>query len=178
MNSIDAAGFVPATPERVFEFLAALENHWELADRFIDVLELDRPPADAPGAQGGRVQMQGPLGLSRTATTRVLAADPPREMRGTADVGRGTRARVTWSLAPTGTGTWVSLSARVESASPLDRALLALGGRLWLRRRFSAVIGRLHERFAAAGSGRRPSQWTAASPTRTFAPASSPAPSP
>ena len=42
------------------------------------------------------------------------------------------------------------LEATVERASLLDRALLALGGRRWLERRFVAILQTLERRVAAA----------------------------
>src|SRR4029453_8802813 len=42
----------------------------------------------------------------------------------------------------------VTLSAELEEATPLDRLLLALGGRAWLQRRFASVLGRLADLFA------------------------------
>lgn len=78
-----------ATPAAaaVFGFLADLENHWLLTDRFVEVLTLDRSPDGGP-AHGGRVRIRGPLGLARTAETRVAEADPPHSIAGTAAVGR------------------------------------------------------------------------------------------
>jgi hypothetical protein len=39
----------------------------------------------------------------------------------------------------------VTLAARTESASPLDRAILALGGAWWLERIFRDAVARLGE---------------------------------
>lgn len=70
MREIKAGGYVPAPRAPIFEFLADLENHWQLAGPFIEVVGLERPSgqSDAP-AVGGRVRMRGPLGLWRTAHT-------------------------------------------------------------------------------------------------------------
>jgi Polyketide cyclase / dehydrase and lipid transport len=152
---IEASAEVHASAAAVFEYLSGLDNHWWLADRWIEVLSLDIPPgadADDPPDRG-RVRMRGPLGLSRTAATRVLVADPPNSMAGSAAIGGGTIARVSWTLDDLGEVTRVRLAAELESASALDRVLLSLGGRAWLRRRFSAVLGRLAGVFAA---GREP----------------------
>src|SRR5919204_6458142 len=110
---IAATGWVAVPPEELFEFLSDLENHWVLADRFIEVVELDRAEPGAP-AHGGRVRMRGPLGLRRTAVTRVIEVDAPRRMAGTADVGRGTVAQVSWTLTPEGGGSRVHLAARLQ----------------------------------------------------------------
>jgi hypothetical protein len=149
---IEASTEVHASAAMVFEYLSGLDNHWRLADRWIEVLSLDRPPVADPDdpPDRGRVRMRGPLGLSRTAATRVLAADPPSSIAGSAAIGRGTIATVSWTLDDLGEVTRVRLAAELESASALDRVLLSLGGRRWLRRRFSAVLGRLARVFEEA----------------------------
>lgn len=82
-----AAERVVAAPlPAVFDFLADLENHWLLTDRFVEVLTLERPAGGGP-AHGGRVRIRGPLGIVRTAETRVAEAHPPRWIAGTASVG-------------------------------------------------------------------------------------------
>jgi hypothetical protein len=142
---ITADGVIPATPEDVFAFLSRLENHWRLANRWIRVVHLEGPD----GGEGGAVRIHGPLGLSRTARTTVLRADPPREMCGSAEVGPRTRARVTWTLVPEDGVTRVHLEAEVEEAGTLDRLLLSLGGEAWLRGRFRSVLERLAEVVAS-----------------------------
>jgi hypothetical protein len=144
-GELAAAGLVPTAAERVFEFLADLENHWRLADRFIEVVTLNGPPG---ARNGGRVRMRGPLGLRRTAMTRVEAAHPTYLMIGTAEVGRRTRACVSWALTPQDGGTSVRLTAALDEAGLFDRLLLLLGGRWWMRRRFVGVLVRLAEQFA------------------------------
>jgi hypothetical protein len=147
---IESRSVVPARREAVFEFLSDLENHWEVGDRFIEVLSLDRSRAGASEpapARGGHVRVRGPLGLRRTAATRVIEAEPPGFIAGTAQLGERTRARVSWTLAEVSEATEVRLSATVEDAGPLDRLLLNLGGRVWLRRHFAAILARLAERF-------------------------------
>jgi hypothetical protein len=140
-----AEGHVPASPAAVFDFLSDLGNHWVMADRFIEVVRLD---SDRMGtATGGKVRMRGPLGIRRTATTRVASSERPTAMTGTAELSGGTRARVTWSFSPDGEGTTVRLAAALEKAGPLDRALLALGGRAWFRRRLAAILAALADRF-------------------------------
>lgn len=138
---IEAAAIVPAAPEDVFAFLSDLRNHWRLADRFVEVVTLESDDGEA--ATGGRVRLRGPLGLRRTATTRVVASREPRLIIGTAELSGGSRARVSWILAQRLRSTRVRLVAEIERAGPLDRALLALGGRRWLRRRFASTLERL-----------------------------------
>lgn len=137
---VNASHLIPVRPDQVFEFLSDLENHWQLADGAISVVHVE--PGD-----GGRVRMRGPLGVHRTAVTSLDHVDPPRQIAGTARVGSRTHAQVTWTLEPDGTGTNVTLSARVEDASPLDRLLLIVGGRTWLESRFDRILTTLEERF-------------------------------
>jgi hypothetical protein len=144
-REIRASRLVEAPREGAFAFLADLENHWRLADRFIDVLSLDRQRDGR--AHGGRVRMRGPLGVRRTAGTRVLAADPPQQIVGVADVGRRTRAFVRWKLSEGEDATGVLLEAAIDRLGALDRLLLLLGGRAWLARRFRAVLDQLAEHF-------------------------------
>jgi hypothetical protein len=70
-------------------------------------------------------------------------------MAGSAQVGGRTRARVTWTLEPDGDAgsTNVTLAATVEDAAPLDRLLLAAGGRAWIESRFARILSTLAERF-------------------------------
>jgi hypothetical protein len=137
---------VAVPPDILFSFLADLENHWLLTDRFAEVLTLDRPGGGP--ARGGSVRIRGPLGLGRTAHTRVVDAHPPTFLAGIARVGPRTQARVRWTLAPSGDGALVRLEATVERAAPLDRLLLAAGGRRWLEREFAAILVTLDRRVA------------------------------
>jgi catechol 2,3-dioxygenase-like lactoylglutathione lyase family enzyme len=149
-GAIAATRDVPADAHEVFGYLSSLENHWRLADRWIDVVSLGRGPGASPDEppDRGEVTIRGPLGVQRTATTRVMDVDPPRSMAGSARIGRRTAATVTWSLDDRGGETRVRLTAEVGDATPLDRILLALGGRAWLQRRFASVLRRLADRFA------------------------------
>jgi uncharacterized protein YndB with AHSA1/START domain len=142
---IEAVRVVPVEVAVAYAFLARLDNHFALADRAIEVVALERD------GTGGRVRMRGPLGFRRTARTCVESVHPPRLLVGTARVGRLTRARVSWRLEPeAGGAARVRVAAAVEAASALDRALLALGGRAWLRRRFAEILARLEEELLRA----------------------------
>ncbi|MGH2979304.1 MAG: SRPBCC family protein [Solirubrobacterales bacterium] len=136
---------VGASPPDVFSFLADLENHWLLADRFVEVLSLERPPGDGP-AHGGTVRIRGPLGVGRTARTRLVQARPPTSIAGTASVGARTEARVHWTLAPVAEGTLVRLEATVERMAWSEAILLAAGGRRWLENRFASILETLARR--------------------------------
>jgi uncharacterized protein YndB with AHSA1/START domain len=146
VTTIEAEAVVPASPEEVFAFLSDLDNHWQLADRFVEMVHLEN--ASPKGrANGGRVRIRGPLGISRTASTRVVATEAPHSMRGTAELGDGTCAKIEWRFAREGGGTRIRLGAEVESASRLDRLLLVAGGSLWLRHRFGKILQELATRF-------------------------------
>jgi hypothetical protein len=136
---IAAERVVIASPRAVFTFLADLENHWLLTDRFVDVLALERPVEGGP-AQGGTVRMRGPLGLGRTARTRIVEMHPDTSLAGIASVGNGTDALVRWTLAPQNGGTRVRLEATVNRAGRLESVLLAAGGRRWLEQRFASIL--------------------------------------
>jgi hypothetical protein len=138
---IEATALVPAPPDDVFDFLSDLENHWRLTGSRVEVLGLNGD------RDGGSVRIRGPLGLSRTARTKVTASRSPRLILGVAELPGGTRARVSWTLAPHARETRVALVAAVESATPLDRVLLAIGGRAWMARMFQRALERLAERF-------------------------------
>jgi hypothetical protein len=141
-DPIEADGLVPARREAVFAFLADLANHWALADRWVEVVSL------TPAHDGGRVTVRGPLGLRRTVDTRVDDVEPPARIGGTARLGR-TRAAVRWELRPEPRGTRVNLVATVLAAGPIDRVLLAAGGRAWLRRRFTVTLSHLAQTVVA-----------------------------
>jgi uncharacterized protein YndB with AHSA1/START domain len=154
-RGIAAERVVHARPEVLFAYLSDLENHWLVADRFVEVIRLDGPPG---ARHGGAVRVRGPLRLGRTAVTRVEATEPPSRLTGRADIGPHTTARVRWTLTGIDDRTRVQLAAEVERAGLLDRLLLALGGRRWLEARFrgtldelAATAGALPARAAAAG---------------------------
>jgi hypothetical protein len=69
-------------------------------------------------------------------------------MAGTAELGGGTTARVSWDLEPEGAKTRVRLGARIVRASLPDRLLLALGGGAWLSRRFEKILQTLAKRLS------------------------------
>jgi uncharacterized protein YndB with AHSA1/START domain len=143
-DGIRAVRVIAAPPEEVFAFLADLENHWLITDRFVRVLSLDGPPG---ARSGGRVLIRAPFGLSRVATIRVEGADPPSELLGSAAVGDGTRAEVRWSLSEDGGGaTRAELTAHLISASRRDRFLWAAGGRAWMQRRLERALAGLDVR--------------------------------
>ena len=134
MRPIEARGTVAVPREELYARLADLRAHWRLAGRWVEPVELR--------ADGGTVRLRGPLGLRRTVHTRLLEAEASQRVAGEARIGR-TRAAISWTLADAGRGTHVTLRADVLDAGPLDRALLACGGRSWMRGRFAATLRRL-----------------------------------
>jgi uncharacterized protein YndB with AHSA1/START domain len=140
MRAISASATVSHPPERVFEFLSDLRNHWTLEERFIDLEDVE------PG--GGRVRMKGPLGLGRVARTRVLEATTPQpvaHLRGSAEISGGTRGHVEWTIEPAGNGSRVTLSAIPDALGLLDAVLLRMGGGRWLERLFRSAVARLDD---------------------------------
>jgi hypothetical protein len=123
---------VERAPSEIFEFLSDLRNHWRLEPHFVNLQGMD--------SSGGRVRMKGPLGISREARTRVDAVEPRATLRGSAEIGRRTRASIRWEIAPSGSGSRVTLTGTVDEASLYDRVLLAVGGRWWLQRMFERAL--------------------------------------
>jgi hypothetical protein len=140
-RSIRARKSVRAPLETLYEFLATLDNHWLLTDRFVALERLHGP---VESRTGGEITIRGPWGLRRHARTWLDVDEDGSRIVGTAVVGRRTLARVTWALTPIPNGTDVELTASILTASPLDRVLLPVAAP-WLRRRFLAAIERLEE---------------------------------
>jgi uncharacterized protein YndB with AHSA1/START domain len=145
VSAIEASVSIPAPPEALYERLAKLENHWALADRWVEVVSLNGD------GHGGEVRLNGPLGLSRTARTTVDRLEPPSLIEGTASVGNGTRGRVRWTFINEGEGTLVTLRAELVEAGMLDRSLWDLGGRNWLEGRLRVTLERLRSEYLTNG---------------------------
>jgi hypothetical protein len=149
-TEIVGTGQVGASPARVFAFLEDLENHPLLTGRAVAIEELDGPP----GARtGSRVQLRGPLGIRRRVRTRMLDSRAPGWMIGSAEIGRGTLALISWTIAEDRTGSRVRLKAEIARLGVPDRILLALGGRRWMRRLFEESVTALAERLAPQAVG-------------------------
>ena len=133
---ISAERAVTARPERVFEFLSDLRNHWRLEEgAFVELEDVSEA--------GGVIRLRGPLGLSRRVRTRVLKTVNPSRVAGRADLSGGTVGLVAWEIQPAGAGSHVRLTAEVATASFPDRLLLALGGSAWFRRLFERALANL-----------------------------------
>jgi uncharacterized protein YndB with AHSA1/START domain len=138
-DPVSASGRLAQTPEDVFRFLTDLRNHWRLSPRFV---ELERLDSDGDGA---RVRIRGPLGLGRSAHTRIEEAVEPSLLRGCAAVGPKTLGAIAWRIEPNGDGSRVTLSAEVVRASLVDRTILLLGGRRHLASGLREAVQRLGE---------------------------------
>lgn len=133
-----AAALIVNVPARaVYDFLVRLPNHALIGGRGL------RLETVADDGRAALISLRGPLGIRRTAHTSVTVLRPPHRFGGTALVGRRTAAYVTWSIAPAGLGSLVTLSATIMRAGPLDRLLLTLGGRWWVARSFRHAIALL-----------------------------------
>lgn len=137
--TITAVRELPLAAGRVYAFLAHLDNHRYLGGRQLRVERLDED------RQGGRIVIAAPFGLRRTAETTLTTLEEPHRLGGVAQVGRSTRAHVQWRVEHRWTGARVVLEAHIASAGVVDRALLAVGGRWWLRRAFQRTLERLDE---------------------------------
>jgi hypothetical protein len=137
MSGVEASAVIGAEPRELYDRLSVLENHWDLADRWVEVVSLNGD------GDGGVVELRGPFGLSRTARTMVDRLEPPWLIEGTAQIGDGTRGRVSWTLDPDGDGTKVTLRAELVDAAAPDRAIWNLGGRQWLEGRLRVTLERL-----------------------------------
>jgi Polyketide cyclase / dehydrase and lipid transport len=135
--TVTSALLMRAPAQVVYAFLSRLPNHGLITGRR---LRLESVTADGTGA---RIAMRGPLGIRRTARTRVTDLQPPRGFGGTAAVGRRTEAYVQWTIERAGTGSLVTLTATILRAGAVDRLLLALGGRHWLAHSFDRALALL-----------------------------------
>ena len=134
MREVVARRRVARPRDELFDVLAHLPGHWQLAGRWVEPLELRD--------DGGVVRVRGPLGLHRTVTTTLTDVRAPERVAGEAAIG-ATRARIEWRLEADGDGTQVTLRACVIEATGVDRILLALGGARWMKSRFAATLQRL-----------------------------------
>jgi hypothetical protein len=144
-REIAATGEIPAPRETVFGFLASLENHAALGNGSVELLSLRRRAGRASEAV---VRLRGPLAIRRTAWTAILGIRASESIYGRASVGPRTRAFIAWRIECAPHGSTVSLRVIVERVSLRDRLVLALGGRWWLRRRFTSTLRCLSHQLA------------------------------
>jgi hypothetical protein len=132
---IEASRRVPKPREELYERLAHLPGHWELAGRWVEPVELNH--------DGGIVRVRGPFGLHRTIHTELTETRAAECVVGEARIGR-TLAAIRWDLQDAGGAATVeTLSAEIRQAGALDRLLLALGGARWMEGRFATTLQRL-----------------------------------
>jgi carbon monoxide dehydrogenase subunit G len=142
---IVASRHVGAPADQVLRFLADLENHARLAPGAVELLSLERGPDLCTRAL---VELRGPLGIRRTATTELVPTRVADSIAGRACVGKGTLVSVVWRIHRRGPGSAVTLSATLDETRPVDAMLLRLGGRRWLARRFAVALDHLSEQLA------------------------------
>jgi hypothetical protein len=140
--SIAAGTTIAAAPAEIFDLLANLDCHRDLTDQGMRILELQGPPGRRTG---GLVELQGPVGLTRLARTRVGGAEPHSRLWGTAETTDGARASLEWRVRPHGDFTLVEVRVDMRARKWSDRILLLLGGRAWLRARLRAALYRLQQ---------------------------------
>lgn len=134
-----AERLVSAAPAEAYRFLAHLPNHHLISDRHLRLMSL------AADHRGGVVEIRGPLGLRRTARTRVTRTFPPHDWGGEAAIGDRILAHVDWHIAPhpggcrAATTARISLTVRIARAGVADRILLRLA-RPWLVRRLGGWL--------------------------------------
>jgi hypothetical protein len=150
LTHVAASSLLAETPAAVFAFLADPQNHLLLAGPKVQLVQL----VDLPGQPMHAVMViRGPAGLRRRADTEIVTSHDPVLLSGVAELGDATTAWVSWNLHPVaGGGTRVILSASVQSASVLDRILLLVGGKRWIRRLFAETLERLGSVVGAAGA--------------------------
>ncbi|MDN3358086.1 hypothetical protein QWU11_36290 [Actinomadura sp. DC4] len=137
MATVSSALPVRATANAVYDFLERLPNHALITG---DDLRLE---GVAPDGMSALISMRGPLGVRRTARTRVTTRHRPWAFGGTAAVGRRTVAYVHWAIERADAGSFVTLTATILRAGALDRLLLTIGGRQWLARSFDRAVALL-----------------------------------
>src|SRR3954447_10159530 len=92
---IVASRRIGAPANQILRFLADLENHARLAAGSVELLSLERGPDLCTRAL---VQLRGPLGIRRTATTELVATGAPDSIAGRGSVGKGTLVSVVWRI--------------------------------------------------------------------------------
>jgi hypothetical protein len=146
---------VAAGAPALSDFLASLDNHWDLCEGMVEVTSLDGPVERPHGAS---LTLRGPLGIRRAARTRLLGASL-NKVWGRARLANGTEARVTWRFAPGRGTTEVELELELRDARLVDRWLFALI-RPWVTGQLSRALGRLAEIAAIAAEQLGPSALT------------------
>ncbi len=154
--TISAQRRVPAGEAEAFAFLMTPATHRRLQGPGLTLLSLDATDAEEI-FNGGAVLLRGPLGLQRAVRTRVALRQPPTRLAGSALADSGTAAHISWTLRGQSDGTTlVELTAVLGPVGYRDRLLLAIGGRQWMRRLFTATLRKLAAELKGAPDGRPP----------------------
>ena len=152
---IEASRRLSAPPDVVLKFLADLDNHALLAPESVRVQSCDRQHGLNTRAL---VRLRGPLAILRTASTELLRMTES-SIIGRAKIGDTTVASVVWRIQALHSGSFVTLCATVDAASPLAALLLRFGARRWLatiRRGARASLAGARHCLGALGRGRCP----------------------
>ncbi len=144
-HAVRATRPVAAGAEALAAYLANLDNHWDLCGDLVEIRALGGPREERIAAH---LLLKGPLGIRRTARTRLLGASPDK-VWGRAQLDSGTQARITWRFAPRRGTTEVSLELELRDVRLFDRLLFALA-RPWITTQLTRALGRLAEIAAIA----------------------------
>lgn len=147
-HPIEASRQLSAPPDLVLKFLTNLDNHALLAPGLVRVLSYDREEGLNSRAL---VRLRGPLGMHRTASTELLRITAS-SITGRAKIGETTVASIVWTIQALHTGSFVTLCASVDAASPLDSLLLRFGARRWLLRRFAGALEQLSQELGTVSA--------------------------
>jgi hypothetical protein len=139
---ISARRALPVGPEEAFAFLSLAHNHRRLVTAQVGLCELHL--TDDGELHGALMVLRGPLWLRRAARTRVVSTRRPEHLAGAARVGSGTEVEVRWDLDGADPEAAVAiLTATVTRLATIERVLLAIGGRAWVKRLFAATLDQL-----------------------------------
>jgi hypothetical protein len=138
MATVEVSRFMHAPRRIVHAVLSDIDAHHRLADDGIQLLDTNHQRARPRGL----IRVNPPIPLSWTIRTEMICDEPDRVV-GIAAIGEREAADLVWQLDQREGGTLVRLEATTRDLSSLEQLLLKLGGRWWLRRRFSSTLRRL-----------------------------------
>lgn len=142
MNTIhvQAQARIGALARDVFSFLSDTGNQCWIADTTLDVLRFDR--RDEQG--GAIVRVRGRVLGERVGEIRLLGASDGRSIMTLIHGRDGATVFAFWQVAEASADeSLVTLRIAAGHLSVKDRALLAAGGRRWLRKQAVHVLGDL-----------------------------------
>jgi uncharacterized protein YndB with AHSA1/START domain len=136
---------VSAPRGEVFDYLQDIANHSEFTDHFMVDWHLTRLDPVGVGA-GARFRVKAPGNRFSWADVTFAEVERPYRIVEVGRAGKFNRVRTlgVYELAPVGTeATRVRYTLETIPATPSDRLLEALGGRLWFRRKNQRALRRL-----------------------------------